>query len=673
MNRRMHRVLRWFFVELNKEGVKMPKITQRLRDLFGRTTVHVSITPEENPWVDGLSARQLYATQANLQAVVSFLADSVAQLPLKVYTRDGDNDRNRDTSSIAAQLLYRPNGDQTSYDFWNAVMIEYFLMGVTTLWLLPDTESMSGYQLRIIPKEWIIDTERKTNYAPDSIRITAGTGSYVDIPRTEFVQFRRYSPGNPGGYQSPIAALRQVLNEQIQADRFRSEIWRSSGRFNAYLTRPANVQPWNDEQRKAFVTAFRKGWGQGGSNAGKIPLLEDGMEIKPYQFNAKEAQYAETKQLSREDVAAAYHVNPSLIWHTTTQTYASAKDNARALYADCLGPTLQMLQQRINAFLLPMIGADPRTYVEFDLKEKLKGSFEERASILQASVGGPWMTRNEARADNNMPPIEGGDELIVPLNVVEGGQASPQDTHMNQNSADHEVKLITPSHRKDNAETIRIKGRSNEDEDTEVTEVLRKFFKRQANSVLPKLGAKSAEWWDEERWDAELAEDLQPIIDRIADKHGMDAADVLGTEYGRELTRAYLKKLTEGRAHAINTATYEKLMDAIEDEEAEPVEVFEKREEKDADTFGQSLATAIAGWALLEAVHQAQSQGFERKAEKEWVTGPNSRPSHAAMNGQRVGIDDTFSNGARWPGDDNLSPDESCGCNCSIEVIITEG
>ena len=33
---------------------------------------------------------------------------------------------------------------------------------------------------------------------------------------------------------------------------------------------------------------------------------------------------------------------------------------------------------------------------------------------------------------------------------------------------------------------------------------------------------------------------------------------------------------------------------------------------------------------------------------------------------------DNFSNGARWPGDDNLSPDESCGCNCSTEVIITE-
>ena len=652
----------------------MPKIIERLRDLFGRTTIHVSLMPEENPRVDGLSARQLYATQANLHAVVSFLADSVAQLPLKVYVRNAEFDRMRDRDSNAAKLLYRPNADQTSYEFWNAVSTELLLMGVSTVWVLPDPDSESGLQLRLIPKEWITDSERKTNYAPDMIRVTTnGSGRVIEIPRTEFIQFRMYSPGNPGGYQSPIAALRQTLNEQIQADKFRTEIWSSSGRFNAYLTRPSNVQPWNDEQRKAFVTAFREGWGKGGSNAGKIPLLEDGMEIKPYQFNAKEAQYAETKQLSREDVAAAYHVNPSLIWHTTTQTYASAKDNARALYADCLGPTLQMLQQRINSFLLPMIGADPNLYVEFDLTEKLKGSFEERASILQASVGGPWMTRNEARADNNLPPVDGGDELIVPLNVVEGGQASPQDTHMNQNTGEPEVKLIIPSHRKDNESTIRIKGKSDDEEDTEVAEVLRKFFKRQANSVLPKLGAKSAEWWDEDRWNEELADDLLPLIEKIADKHGMSTADVLGTEYGKEITRNYLRKLTEGRAKAINVSTLEKLEDALEDEETEPAEVFEKREGKDADIFGQALATAVANWAMIEAVHQAQSQGYERKVEKEWVTGPNARDTHIAMNGQRVGIDDNFSNGARWPGDDNLSPAESCGCNCSTEVIITEG
>ena len=634
------------------------------------------VTPEEMPRVGKLTARQLYATQANLHAVVSFLADSIAQLPLKVYIRDEENSRRRDRDSIAAKLLWRPNADQTAYEFINALSVELLLMGCAVIWLLPDPDSESGCQLRIIPREWIVDTERATNYAPDVLKVHTGAGQFIDIPRTEFVQFRMYSPGNPGGYQSPISALRQTLNEQIEADRFRTQIYKSSGRFNAYITRPKDVQPWDDETKRKWLTAFREGWGADGSNSGKMPLLEDGMEIKPYAFNAKEAQYAETKQLSREDVAAAFHVNPSLIWHTTTQTYASAKDNARALYADCLGPTLQMLQQRINSFLLPMVGADPRTYVEFDLTEKLKGSFEERASILQASVGGPWLTRNEARADNNLPPIEGGDELIVPLNVIEGGQSSPQDTHMEeQEPMATESAEPQKMRKKSEAEKIRVKARSTKEEDERMTAILQKFWKRQANSVLPKLGAKSASWWDEDRWNDELAEDIEPLINEIADAHGKEVAGKLGFDYDGKRTRKYLEALAKGRAQAINDATYRKLQDALEDDEDDedtPSNVFDVRQSKDALTFGRMLALTAAGWAAThEAPKQARDNGITRTVEKMWVTGDNPRPEHAAMNGETVPINEAFSNGCEWPGDENGDVDTTAGCNCSTEVIIS--
>ena len=651
----------------------MPVI-QRLKNLFGRNVFYM-VTPEEMPRVGKLTARQLYATQANLHAVVSFLADSVAQLPLKVYIRDEENSRRRDRDSIAAKLLWRPNADQTAYEFINALSVELLLMGCAVIWLLPDPDSESGYQLRIIPREWIVDTERATNYAPDILKVHTGAGQFIDIQRTEFVQFRMYSPGNPGGYQSPIAALRQTLNEQIEADRFRTQIYKSSGRFNAYITRPKDVQPWDDETKRKWLTTFREGWGADGSNSGKMPLLEDGMEIKPYAFNAKEAQYAETKQLSREDVAAAFHVNPSLIWHTTTQTYASAKDNARALYADCLGPTLQMLQQRINSFLLPMVGADPRTYVEFDLTEKLKGSFEERASILQASVGGPWLTRNEARADNNLPPIEGGDELIVPLNVIEGGQSSPQDTHMEeQEPVTTEPAEPQKMRKKAEAEKIRVKARSTKEEDERMKAILQRFWKRQANSVLPKIGAKSASWWDEDRWNDELAEDIEPLINDIADAHGKEVAGKLGFDYDGKRTRKYLKALANGRAQAINEATYKKLKESLEDDDEDntPSRVFDNRQNKDALTFGRMLALTAAGWAAThEAPKQAEDAGIHRTVEKMWITGDNPRPEHAMMNGETVPINEPFSNGCEWPGDEGGDPDTTCGCNCSTEVIIT--
>ena len=659
-------------------------LADRIRSMLGAPTYHISISSEAYPAVEGMTARRLYATQANLHAVVSFLSNSIAQLPLKVYTRKGETVRERDRDSVAAKLLWQPNSDQTAYELIEGLTTELFLMGRAVLWVAPDADSASGYQLRIIPREWIESEKGGTNYASDVLRVrTIGSGSVVEIPRTEFVMFKMYNPGNPGGYQSPISALRQTLTEQVQADKFRTDVWRSSGRFNAYVTRPKDVQPWDDEQRKKFVTAFREAWGQGGENAGKMPLLEDGMEIKPYQFNAKEAQYAETKQLSREDVAAAYHINPGLIWHTNTQTYASAKDNARALYADCLGPVIQMLQQRINSFLLPMIGADPDVYVEFDLSEKLKGSFEERASILQSAVGGPYMTRNEARADNNLPPVEGGDELIVPLNVVEGGQASPQDTHMDEQKSlpipevseivlpakTHPVGCSCPECKED---PIHIKATSAKDEDERMTEVLKSFFKRQARSVLPKIGADS-DWWDEDRWNAELADDLEPVMDDIADRHGKETAKSIGSEYNTEQTRAWLRKCAEGRATAINSTTKTRLdaADDDDDEENTPAHAFEVRE-SDSEKIGGKLARDIAGWAIVvEAVAQARQQGFESRVQKRWVTGDNPRTEHAMMDGETVDIDEPFSNGCDWPGDDNGDPDTTCGCNCSTEVIIT--
>lgn len=656
----------------------MPSLRERWNALFRPNIINVTIGSDAPTQVLNYTAQKLYQTQDNLKAVVDFISNSIAQLPLKVYTRQGETQRVRDRDSNAAKLLWLPNEDQTEFEFIRAMMIEYLVFGTVYVWILPDADSPSGLQMRIIPSNWVIDREADTAYAPASIRVCINNGTTAaDIPREEFVQFRTYSAGNPGGYLSPITALRQTLQEQIEAGNFRKQLWRSSGRLNAQIVRPANVQPWDDETRKKFITAFREAWGPGGSKAGSIPLLEDGMEIKPFSTSFKEAEWTSSVRLSREAVAAAYGINPSLVWHSDTQTYASAKDNARALYADCLGPILQMLQQRINSFLLPKAGASRETYVEFDLTEKLKGSFEERASIMQQAVGGPWMTRNEARADNNLPPIEGGDELIVPLNVAEGSQTPAESTERAQDAqTETERPRIGPTKNCDcaackaAADEVTIDTRPEDGEVTELEDTLKNFFERQKKSVLPKLGAKAATWWDADRWNAELADDLLPHMNRIADNHGGNAAEKIGSIYDQEITREYLRVLTEARAKAINDKTYDDLEQAMNDDETEPADVYEHRDDY-AEVNGRSLANTVAFWSLIEACHQAENQGVEAKMQKRWLTGPNPRPSHAAMNGQTVGIDEKFSNGADWPGDDNLSADETCGCNCRTEVIIT--
>ena len=401
-------------------------------------------------------------------------------------------------------------------------------------------------------------------------------------------------------------------------------------------------------------------------------MLEDGMRLEQTTFNAREAQWVEATKLSREDVCAVYHVNPGLIYHTDAQTYASAKDNARALYSDTLAPLLDMIEERINAFLVPRMGLDDTHYCEFDLDAKLQGSFEERAQVMQSSVGAPWMTRNEARAMLNLLAIDGGDELVTPLNVLTGGQAAPNDVD-GVESGFNSAQVSTKSN-----DGIRYKAAPDDYDAKEIAKALRKFFKRQSVSISNSLkkSGNFADWWDADRWENELTDDLTPIFQRQAARRGAQMVDILklGGEFDADRIENYIKAMARGKSQAINNVTYRQLKAALDgdyDDDAlgsTVAGVFEKAEEQRADTSGRSFATAIAGFATLEAISQRASG---RSAMKTWiVTSSNPRAEHAAMDGETVAYDDEFSNGAKFPGDQMLTPEESCNCQCQVEIYI---
>lgn len=248
---------------------------------------------------------------------------------------------------------------------------------------------------------------------------------------------------------------------------------------------------------------------------------------------------------------------------------------------------------------------------------------------------------------------------------------------MEQNAAEITVKDFLVLHK---AEGDQLTVTATDEEVEAVSDTLTKVFKRQRNSVLPKIGAKAASWWDFRRWNKELADDLEPIISEIVSAHGEQMANVLGSTFEAAAVVNYIRKIAEVRAKQINDRTYSKILEAVEraleseDEDADPHEAaaheFDVREGFDAAVLGLNMAKWASGWATEETARQAQNQGIKRVVRKQWVTGPKARPSHAALDGETVGIDERFSNGADWPGDDTLSPDESCGCNCSTRVIV---
>ena len=627
--------------------------------------------------VANMDAAQLYRTQPNLRAVVSFLADNAAQIPIKVYERASDTDRPRVLDSPAALLLAKPNPDMTAYEFKRWMYSDLLLYERFLTLIVPSKTTDSGWELRPIPAGWIQSYKGKSPFAPEAIVIGTGQGTGpIEVPAERFILFHGYDPTDPMRQYSRISALKETLHEQIESNSFRRQMWHRGGRFNAYLTRPKDVAPWSDPAFERFKETWKASWaGDDASEGGGMPILEDGMEIKTVQFNSKDAQWAEAVKLSREDCAAVYHVNPGMIWPGSGQTYASARDNARALYNDCLAPTLMQATDRLNMALLPRVGEPDNHYIAYDITIKTEGTYEEKIATLSSAVGAPFLSRNEARARLDLPAIEGGDDLITPLNVLTGGLASPRDTDPTierYNSA--------PQHILKKSETRKSRGKPTEEEGEQIASVYRSFFKRQRDSVLPKLTAKSAKWWNEERWNKELAEDLYEKAFGLSVSTARETVKKLwdNGEYDPDRTEEFIRSMCRRRAEMVNQTTYKELLEALEAEEdddglkATPEGVFENAEENRADSAGFAFAGALIAWSSMEACRQNERPG--QNVFKTWVTtSGNPRASHAAMNGETVQYDEPFSNGAMWPGDiDNLDVEDVANCKCVLVIEVKD-
>ena len=640
--------------------------------------------------VANMDTAQLYRSQPNLRAVVSFLADNAAQVPIKVYERASDTDRPRILDSPAALLLANPNPDMTAFEFKRWMYSDLLLYERFLTLLIPSKDTASGWELRPIPGAWILQYKSTTPFAPESVIVGVPGNTPIEIPADKFVLFHGYDPTDPMRQYSRIAALKETLHEQVESNSFRRQMWQRGGRFNAYLTRPKDVAPWSDQAFERFKETFKASWaGSEASEGGGLPILEDGMEIRNVQFNSRDAQWAEAAKLSREDCAAVFHVNPAMIWPGSGQTYASAKDNARALYNDCLAPTLIQATDRINMVILPRVGEPDNHYAGYDITVKTEGTYEEKIATLSGAVGAPFLSRNEARARLDLPAIDGGDELITPLNVLTGGLASPRDTDPTAeryNSLETRIDLarntlgLKSAEKKDDEEGkgVKVSAEPSEDDAKALIDVYKSFFKRQAKSILPKLGAK-AEWWDEERWNRELTDDLYEEAIRISEATAKAAVETFWPdegEYDAGRTVEYIKKMCSRRAEMVNQTTYKELTEALEADEEDdglkttPEGVFENAEENRSDSAGKAFAGALCSWSLMEACRQNDERG--QNVYKTWiVTSSNPRASHAAMNGETVQYDEPFSNGAMWPGDiDNLGVEEVAGCQCILEITV---
>lgn len=366
---------------------------------------------------------KIWRTQPAVRMVVTFLARNIAQLGLPLYKRVSDTKRDRLHEHPLAMMLQQPNPWTTRYRFINALVHDFAIYDVA-YWLKMNVDGQTSGLVRLPP---MLVTPKGDNWlTPDEFEI-AGNKQRKRFPSDQVVYFRGYSSDQDVG-ASPLEALRQILMEDWAGSQMREQVMRNGARVSGYIKRPPKNESgeWSKDARKRFREQWQDQYVGDGSKAGGTPILEDGMEFIPASQTAKELQYVESRKLTREEVAAAYFIPPPMVGILDKASFSNITEQHKMLYQDTLGPWLTMIQDEIKLQLIPDFESKPHDfYAEFNLREKLSGSFVERQDAITKAVGGPTMTINEARALDNRPPIDGGDELIRPLNVTQNGDQEP--------------------------------------------------------------------------------------------------------------------------------------------------------------------------------------------------------------------------------------------------------
>lgn len=623
-----------------------PPIT--LRSVRGRSATAGSVA--------GMSIRGVWESQPSVRKVVSFMASTVAALPWRVY-RAEDGGRERLYDSPAETLVRRPTRFTSSADLVTGLALDWLLYGSACA-VLVDEEIVR------VPAPLLMLSTDVFGRVNDVATVAGGeTVSLADLP---VALMHGWDPDGSGAV-APVRTLRALLAELSEAEGWRRRMWTDVPRVSAQVTRPKDAPRWSDEKRERFLQAMADF--KSSTSGGSIPVMEDGMKLESApQVQPDLSSASSVRTLTDIEVAGYFGVPPELLGMREAN-YGGYAALRRDLYTRVLGPLIGRIEDALNAEIVPALaGGDTAVYGMLDRTEAQDGTLLERVQALQSATGGPVMTRAEARERLDLPYLEGTEELIVPLNVIQGGQASPTDSgsqnlngsdtnqldHRQQDGAAEEGKSLVPKARM----------------------VLKAVTSRPSPSILEQMRRAYVDELQRGGLSEATVEALADRIEPFLAKQAIEAANGVilrsgtGTEtIGRGAIRNYIRQMAEGKADAAVEAAM-RLLGAVSGDDAAQDTARETIE----DILSEDRLGLWADASTKDATGFGSQEGARRSGavKKMWVHNGSSHPraEHAAMNGETVDMDDTFSNGMRWPHDwGGGDADDIVGCNCDIAYV----
>jgi HK97 family phage portal protein len=183
--------------------------------------------------------------------------------------------------------------------------------------------------------------------------------------------------------------------------------------------RPSGIIYSDSQLNEDQLRLLRARWDEmtRGPNAGNTVILSGGMKWEQTAATSRDEQIAELLQISDQRIATAFRMPLALLSLATGQVPSGSTENLMRFWISTgLGFALNHIEDAMSRFF--GLGGWPDDYLELDTEALERSQLKDRIDALARGVQGGIYSPNEARAKEDLPAAEDGDEPRVQQQVV---------------------------------------------------------------------------------------------------------------------------------------------------------------------------------------------------------------------------------------------------------------
>lgn len=343
-------------------------------------------------------------------ACIRLIAGTYASLPVMITRRSAGEQDVREPARD--HPLYRllhdsPNDEQTSYEFFELGGAALELKG--NMLALKD---MTGDRVTaLLPMNW--DEVRVTRRSSDGLIEYEWRGD--TYPSERVLHVRGFGGDSLGGL-STIQVAGSAFGLAKATNRAAGATFRNGIRSQMVLGAERDLTPEQmDELEQRIGEKY-----QGAMNSGRPLLLNGGFKASVLSINPEDAQLLESRGFGVEEVCRFFQVAPVLVGHSEKQSSwgTGIEQIMLGFMKFTMRPRLKRMEQALEKQLLSAADRAAGVRIEFNIEGLLRASSKERAEFYGSAIDKGWMSRNEVRRKENLPPIDGGDTITVQMQQV---------------------------------------------------------------------------------------------------------------------------------------------------------------------------------------------------------------------------------------------------------------